>query len=69
MLVTQVSSARQFLDISIEEVKNVNESYFKKVTYYTIKTKSTLQSLYQKDKEYKIDRRFNDFKRLYAALK
>ena len=69
MLVTQVSSARQFLDISIEEVKNVNESYFKKVTYYTVKTKSTLQSLYQKDKEYKIDRRFNDFKRLYAALK
>ena len=39
------------------------------MAYYTIETKSTLLSLYDKDKVYKVSRRFNDFKRLYLALK
>ena len=39
------------------------------VTFYLIETKSTLRSLYDKDRVYKVRRRFNDFKRLYQALK
>ena len=70
MFVTQVTSARQFLDIQIEGVRHVKESILRqKVTYYTIKTKSTINGLYESGKEYKVDRRFNDFKRLYYALK
>ena len=70
MFVTQVTNARQFLDIQIEGVRHVKESMFKqKVTYYIIKTKSAINSLHESGKEYKVDRRFNDFKRLYHALK
>lgn len=39
------------------------------VTYYTVETSSTLSSLYQKDKVYEVRRRFNDFKRLYSAVR
>ena len=63
MFVTQVTNARQFLDIQIEGVRHVKESMFKqKVTYYTIKTKSTINGLYESGKDYRVDRRFNDFK-------
>ena len=70
MLNTMVSSSRQFLDAKITEVTHVRESMFKSaVTYYTLETKSTLLGLYNKDKVYTVRRRFNDFKRLYSALR
>ena len=65
-----VSSSRQFLDAKITEVTHVRESMFKSaITYYTLETKSTLLGLYNKDKLYTVRRRFNDFKRLYSALR
>ena len=65
-----VSSSRQFLDAKISEVSHVKESMFKSsITYYLLETKSTLLSLYNKDKVYHVRRRFNDFKRLYSALR
>lgn len=65
-----VSSSRQFLDAKIVNVAHVRESMFKSsVTYYTLETRSTLLSLYNKDKVYEVKRRFNDFKRLYSALR
>lgn len=70
MLTTMVSSSRQFLDAKITEVVHVRESMFKaSVAYYCLQTKSTLLSLYNKDRVYEVRRRFNDFKRLYSALK
>ena len=70
MLITRVSSSRQFLDTRIVDIKQMKESMFKSpITYYTIKSTSSLLSLYEKDKEYTVQRRFNDFKRLYSALK
>ena len=70
MLNTMVSSSRQFLDAKITEVNHVKESMFKgSVTFYKIETTSTLLSLYNKDKVYEVRRRFNDFKRLYQALR
>ena len=70
MLNTFVSSSRQFLDAKITEVSHVRESMFKpSVAYYTVETKSTLNQLYNRDKTYEVRRRFNDFKRLYSALK
>ena len=57
------------MDTKIVEIKQIKESMFKQpITYYTIKSTSTLLSLYEKDKEYVVQRRFNDFKRLYSAL-
>ena len=65
-----VSSSRQFLDAKISDVSHVRESMFKgSVTYYEIETRSSLASLYTKDKVYQVKRRFNDFKRLYSALR
>ena len=65
-----VSSSRQFLDAKISDVSHVRESMFKgSVTYYEIETRSSLASLYTKDKLYSVKRRFNDFKRLYSALR
>ena len=70
MMTTAVSSSRQFLDAKITEVVHVRESMFKaSVAYYIVQTKSTLLNLYNKDKVYEVRRRFNDFKRLYSALK
>ena len=70
MMTTSVSSSRQFLDSKITEVVHVRESMFKaSVAYYCVKTKSTLLNLYNKDKVYEVRRRFNDFKRLYSALR
>jgi len=42
---------------------------FKTKTLYTIETTSTLLALYQSDRIYRVQRRFNDFKKLYATLK
>ena len=70
MMTTSVSSSRQFLDAKITEVVHVKESMFKaSVAYYCVQTKSTLLNLYNKDKVYDVRRRFNDFKRLYSALR
>lgn len=70
LLITMVSSSRQFLDAKITELSHVKESMFKgSVTFYHIEAKSTLLSLYNKDKVYKVRRRFNDFKRLHQALR
>ena len=58
------------MDAKITDITHVKESMFKSsVTYYTLETKSTLLSLYNKDKTYTVRRRFNDFKRLYSALR
>ena len=52
------------------EANKMDESMFKSaITYYTLETKSTLLGLYNKDKLYTVRRRFNDFKRLYSALR
>ena len=70
MLVTSVTASRQLLDVKITDVSHIRESMFKSsVTYYNVETRSTLSSLYQKDKVYAVKRRFNDFKRLYSALR
>jgi hypothetical protein len=40
----------------------VKKSMIESTTFYHIETRSNLEGLYDKDRVYKVERRFNDFK-------
>ena len=54
--------------MKIVGMRTVRESMFKSVTLYQIETSSTLIGLYDRGKVYKVERRFNDFKKLHEQL-
>ena len=63
-----MTSAKGLLDSRIIGYRVHKEGMFSKgTTYYTIETTSTLPG-YERNRAYKVDRRFNDYKRLYQAL-
>lgn len=69
MLCTMVTQSRAHLDCHITGHFTEKESYLKSVTFYTVETSSSLTTLYEVGKLYKVNRRFNDFKKLYHALR
>ena len=54
--------------MKIVGMRKVNESMFKSVTLYQLETQSTLIGLYSQGRLYKVERRFNDFKKLHELL-
>lgn len=71
MITTMISGSRvskQFLtfqeqiDVKVLDYRTVKESILKSTTLYRIETKSNLLNLYEYNKVYVVERRFNDFK-------
>ena len=50
------------------DYRTVKESILKSTTLYRVETKSNLLNLYEHNKVYSVERRFNDFKQLHESL-
>ncbi len=59
---TRMSSSKALINVKVVGYKTVKESWTKSYTLYRIETRSTLKNLYEPDRVYQVERRFNDFK-------
>lgn len=66
--ITQISSSRELINVKIVGFRMVKESMFKSYTLFKIETRSNLMNLYDSDRVYIVERRFNDFKQLHEYL-
>lgn len=56
------------IDVKVASYRTVKESFLKSTTLYRLETKSGLLNMYEKNKLYVVERRFNDFKQLHENL-
>ncbi len=63
-----MSTSKAFIHVKVTGFKTVKESWTKSYTLFRIETRSTLKNLYEPDRVYQVERRFNDFKQLHEQL-
>lgn len=59
-----MSASKQLISVEVVDYRSVKESYIKSFTLFKIETKSQLDNLYDPNRTYVVERRFNDFKQL-----
>jgi hypothetical protein len=59
-----MSASKQLISVEVVDYRSVKESYIKSFTLFKIETKSQLDNLYDPNRVYVVERRFNDFKQL-----
>lgn len=65
---TRMTSSKAVINVRVTEYRTVKESWSKSYSLFKVETKSTLLNLYDPDRVYQVERRFNDFKQLHDQL-
>ena len=65
---TRMTSSKAVINVRVTGFRTIKESWSKSYSLFKVETCSTLLNLYEPDRVYQVERRFNDFKQLHEQL-